>query len=376
MTLSRALHLGLALWPIVAPAASFGAERHDGGSPVKRSRPAKEGKIVRSRDVDRIMQRIRDHDFSRNSGYTGVGNLDDRAWSVRTLAVRDLARMGAGSVPALIRHLTDQSEHVRDLSAMMLGILSATSACEPLMRLAEHDPATVVRVEAVEALSLVGGDATRAFLAALKEKPEPRDVQIRCALALSRIAKGMTGGAALREGYAALDPADFRRARVGMPAPDFVLRDTTGREWTLSSLKGRQWVAVVWIFGEWCPVCAGEFHDLMELQERFRSAGTSVLTVECHDLHRCQAMVGDKPIWWPHLVDPVGRVGLTYGVDPMEFTVHSDWINRPATFIVDPEGILRFAYYGTYWGDRPTIEQTLTMIVERRFVFEHPERRK
>jgi hypothetical protein len=68
-------------------------------------------------------------------------------------------------------------------------------------------------------------------------------------------------------------------------------------------------------------------------------------------------------------------VGAVYGVDPMEFVVHDEWINRPSTIIVDRDGVVRFAYYGTYWGDRPTVEQTLEMIEADSYSFRHPERR-
>ena len=81
-----------------------------------------------------------------------------------------------------------------------------------------------------------------------------------------------------------------------------------------------------------------------------------------------------KQIWWPHLLDRAGAVGATYGVDPMAFAVHAEYINRPSTVIVDKEGIVQLAYYGTFWGDRPTIAQTLNMIKTGRFDFEHPKR--
>jgi len=33
--------------------------------------------------------------------------------------------------------------------------------------------------------------------------------------------------------------------------------------------------------------------------------------------------------------------------DPMAFAVHSEYINHPAVFLIDPEGVIRFAYRGT-----------------------------
>jgi hypothetical protein len=81
-----------------------------------------------------------------------------------------------------------------------------------------------------------------------------------------------------------------------------------------------------------------------------------------------------KGRWWRHLVDPAGRIGAMYGVDPLEFVVHAEWVNRPSTFIVDADGNLRFAYAGTFWGDRPNIQETLDMVVSKRFEYEHPKR--
>ena len=86
-------------------------------------------------------------------------------------------------------------------------------------------------------------------------------------------------------------------------------------------------------------------------------------------------MVGGRDFWWPHLVDASGKVGAIYGVDPMEFVVHDEWINRPSTVIVDPKGIVRSAYYGTFWGDRFTIEELLEMIETGSYPSGDPEQK-
>jgi alkyl hydroperoxide reductase subunit AhpC len=153
-------------------------------------------------------------------------------------------------------------------------------------------------------------------------------------------------------------------------------------------------VALIWIFADWCPVCHGEFRELIELRRQFEAAGVAVLTLEGHDLFPARVMVGKelepkhwfsktsfkdsytKNIWWPHLIDLASAVGAEYGVQPMAFVVHSEWINRPSVVIVDKEGIVRFAYYGTFWGDRPSIHQTLDMVRSNRYEFESERRLK
>ena len=110
--------------------------------------------------------------------------------------------------------------------------------------------------------------------------------------------------------------------------------------------------------------------------EQFKENKVQVFTIECHDRYRSKVMVDGRDLWWPHLVDVAGTAAARYGVDPMEFIVHDEWINRPTTIIVDTEGIVRFAYYGTYWGDRPTIGESLEMIKTNSYSFRHPDRRE
>ncbi len=60
----------------------------------------------------------------------------------------------------------------------------------------------------------------------------------------------------------------------------------------------------------------------------------------------------------------------------MSFTVHAEWINRPSVVIVDREGVVRFACYGTFWGDRPSIHQLLKMTRSGNYFFDAPKRLK
>lgn len=57
-------------------------------------------------------------------------------------------------------------------------------------------------------------------------------------------------------------------------------------------------------------------------------------------------------------------------------TVHAEWINRPSVVIVDKEGVARFAYHGTFWGDRPSIHQLLEMVRSGNYSFAVPKRLK
>ena len=321
-----------------------------------------------------ILDRVSNHDFEKNSGYDGVPDTGDKAWRVRILAIRDLVRAGEAHAGEMVAALGDSNRHVRHVATVAIGVLQLKEAGPKLMELLAEDNDPVVRGQAAQALGQIG---YRKALKALEEVKVGRNVIHRAKLAALRLkTAGDSKNTVLLEAWKGLDEKTFETMEVGKGAPDFTLKDTKGKAWTLSELKGKKTVVLIWIFADWCPVCQHEFHDLTEMEGQFKDADVQVFTIECHDLHRSQAIVGQEDLWWPHLVDNAGAIGAFYGVDPMEFVVHDEWINRPATIIIDKKGVVRFAYNGTYWGDRPTIPQTLEMIKNNSYKFEHPQRRK
>jgi peroxiredoxin len=355
--------------------------------------------------VDNVLDRVRSHSFhpvdeksftiDRDLREEGIANLSDDDWRVRQLAVRDLVRAGSDAIPGIARGLQDDDVQVRYVCATAIGVLGDDAPTEELEAVVRNDPDPLARSAAVVALGQVEAERSLELLRDHLETETSKDVRHQIELAVDQIAKGSGTTDALRAAFRNLDLESFERLTVGEPAPGFVLPDTDGETWHLEDFRENgEWTVLIWVFADWCPVCHTEFDELIELRESFEAANVSVATVECHDLYRGRVMVGEEVepdywfaeesfqetytdrIWWPHLMDRAGAVGATYGVDPMAFAVHAEYINRPATIILDPDGVVRFAYYGTYWGDRPSVEETLEMVQSEQFDYEHPERRK
>ena len=59
---------------------------------------------------------------------------------------------------------------------------------------------------------------------------------------------------------------------------------------------------------------------------------------------------------FPLLLDPTQTVSATYGV-AFQMRIHTELSNRPATFIIDREGVIRYARRATTFGDRPSPAQ-------------------
>ena len=356
-------------------------------------------------DVSKVFQRIEAHDFNplnEDNSLTldhavkeaGIPELDNEDWRVRLLGVRDLVRAGQKSVNEILEGLQHPNMHVRQISAMALGILSAEEGIPGLGKLALEDSITVVRSQAIISLGQIESSGSLDLLNKIREEDPSRDVVHQCELAIDQIEKQFGTSEQQLNAFLSLDEATFETVNVGDKAIDFELEDTEGEMWKLSDFEEENWVVLIWVFADWCPVCHGEFHDLMDMHQEFLEEGIKVFTLEIHDKYRGRVMVGkelEPTYWfakesfkeaytnrikWPHLLDRAGAVGARYGIDPLAFAVHAEYINRPSTVIVDKEGIVRFLYLGTYWGDRPTIEQTLEMIRQEEFEFEHPRRRK
>lgn len=351
--------------------------------------------------VEQILSRIRTHDFhpirdgftfDRNLDKHGVANLHDTDWRIRLLAVRDLVRLGSDASRFLIEALRDDNPHVRQVAAMVLGITRRTNAVSALETVLQKDSDSVVRSQAAIALGQIADKDSLEVLRRVQTEDTSRDVQHQAELAAYAVEQGLGDTPELAAAYRDLDETRFSKTQVGQQAIDFELPDTEGKLWRLSDFHGKKPVVLIWIFADWCPVCHGEFNELIELRDKFEDADVEVVTLECHDLFPARVMVGKEfepkywfskasfkesytqNIWWPHLVDRAGAVGAMYGVQPLAFVVHSEWINRPSVVIVDREGIVRFAYYGTFWGDRPGIGKLLDMVRNQQYVFESDKR--
>ncbi|MEN8201703.1 MAG: HEAT repeat domain-containing protein [Bacteroidota bacterium] len=355
--------------------------------------------------VDRIFEKVRKHDFNplmqdnsmtfdKDLKTAGIADLNDEDWKVRMIAVRDLVHEGSKSINEIIPGLNDPSIHVRQVTACALGIISAKVAIEPLEQVLLTDENAMVRAQAVISLGQIeSGHSLDILRKKLQEDPS-RDVRHQCELAIDQIEKKKGTTAKLQKAFLSIDDSTFETVDENTMAPDFILEDTEGIEWQLSEFRNKKWVVLIWVFADWCPVCHGEFHDLMKMQDQFEEADIQIFTLETHDTYRGRVMVGKElepeywftkesfreaytnNIWWPHLLDRGGILAAAYGADPFAFVVHSEYINRPTTAIIDKQGVVKFIYRGTFWGDRPTIEETLKIIETENFSFEHPQRLK
>ncbi len=89
-----------------------------------------------------------------------------------------------------------------------------------------------------------------------------------------------------------------------------------------------------------------------------KHAGALVLVVDPHEPWAARQLLRESgletdDVHLPLLMDPALTVSGTYGV-AFQMRVHVEISNRPATFIIDRSGILRYARWAETFGDRPS----------------------
>ena len=137
-----------------------------------------------------------------------------------------------------------------------------------------------------------------------------------------------------------------RPSRVGLPAQEFTVQDSD-RTVSLNQFRGQ--VVVLNFWATWCPPCVAELPSMMDMQDRLRSRGVTVLGVSIDvDNDAYHRFLKLRSVNFLTVRDPGQKVAGMYGT--------SVW---PETYVIDREGILRRKFIGPVTWDSPEVMQFL-----------------
>jgi len=140
-----------------------------------------------------------------------------------------------------------------------------------------------------------------------------------------------------------------RPPRIGVAAQDFTLRDSD-RSVSLNQFRGQ--VVVLNFWATWCTPCEQELPSLMDMQDRLRGRGVSVLGVSIDvDADAYHRFLKLRNVNFLTVRDPEQKVAALYGT--------AGW---PETYIIDRQGIMRRKIVGPINWDSPEIMQFLTKL--------------
>ena len=140
-----------------------------------------------------------------------------------------------------------------------------------------------------------------------------------------------------------------RPPRVGSPAKDFTLQDSD-RTVSLNQFRGQ--VVVLNFWATWCPPCVEELPSLMDMQDRLRARGVTVLGISIDvDDNAYHRFLKERNVNFMTVRDPEQRVATTYGT--------AGW---PETYVIDRQGVMRRKFIGPVNWDSPEVLQFLSKL--------------
>jgi mycoredoxin-dependent peroxiredoxin len=144
------------------------------------------------------------------------------------------------------------------------------------------------------------------------------------------------------------------RLESGQEAPDFTLRDQHGSDVTLSSFRGHKAVVLMFYPYAFSRVCTGELCAVRDSLATFESDAVQVLAISCDPMFSLRAFAEQDGLTFPLLSDfwPHGAVASAYGV-----LDETKGCAARSTFIVDRQGVLRWAVHNAMPEARDLAEQ-------------------
>lgn len=148
---------------------------------------------------------------------------------------------------------------------------------------------------------------------------------------------------------------------VGDAAPDFVLPDQVGAEVRLADLRRMGSVVLSFFRGAWCPYCETELRAFHLALPQIQARRARLVAISPQSLDHSMSMAERLLLDYSILEDRGNAVASEFGLAfqiPEEFREYHDSMAKiseynedlsyllpiPATYVIDPAGVVRFAY--------------------------------
>lgn len=168
--------------------------------------------------------------------------------------------------------------------------------------------------------------------------------------------------------------------RAGEKAPDARLRSADGREVSLHDLTRGGAALLVFYRGGWCPYCNFQIRQLTEAYPELRRRGVTPVAISVDRVQEAARTQATYEIPFPVLSDPdlaahrayrvlhqadaaeVARLGAA-GIDLEKASGRAHHVIAvPAAFVIDRDGVVRWAHADPDYKVRPSPAQLLAAI--------------
>ena len=137
----------------------------------------------------------------------------------------------------------------------------------------------------------------------------------------------------------------------GEAAPEFTFKDQSGKEVSLSQLRGK--VVLVNFWATWCPPCLDEMPSMQQLQRRMANKPFDLLALSVdNSWEPVNRFMKDNGFTLPVYADFDKRISTLYGTHM--------W---PETYIVDKKGKIAYKVVGPKDWTSPEVLKFLDVLV-------------
>ncbi len=145
---------------------------------------------------------------------------------------------------------------------------------------------------------------------------------------------------------------------IGSRAPDFTLKNAHGEAVSLSDYAGRP-VLLVFYPLDWSPGCSQQLELYQQEIDEFETRGVALIGISVDSIYSHGAWAAVRGITFPLLSDfaPRGAVARRYDV-----WREQDGFSERALYLVDGDGIIRYAHVSPQLHHLPDIYELLTAL--------------
>jgi peroxiredoxin len=154
---------------------------------------------------------------------------------------------------------------------------------------------------------------------------------------------------------------------IGDPVPHLALHDVDGKPQTLYDVRAGGPALVIFAPGSWSPNTRRQVEGIRRAYDEFRERGVAVMLVVTESPRTARRLLPEDEPQFPVLIDEDRDAARNFGVY-RAFSMDGIGVTRPAAFLVDESGVLRFVYVGQGDRDIAEVEELLQLsswLVER-----------
>jgi len=144
-------------------------------------------------------------------------------------------------------------------------------------------------------------------------------------------------------------------------APAFTLPTQKGDTRSLQDYLAKGPVLLAFHRGTWCPNCRRKFSELAQHSREYVARGLQVVTVVAQSSDVVKRYVEDQGLPFNILIDESRDVLKAYGVWH-RLGIDAWNIARPALFVIDQAGSIRYSFVSSHQDEFPTHEDIMKEI--------------